>query len=45
VDVSGLPITDLYESGDPALTRSVQRLLAGLNDANGIISAFQSYTS
>jgi FXSXX-COOH protein len=45
VDVSGLPVTDLLASGDSALARSVQRLVRGLDDPNGVISAFSSFVS
>ena len=45
VDITGISIADLYRSGDPILTRSVDRLIASLDDPNGIISAFNSFAS
>lgn len=43
LDVSGIPVKDLLDSDNPALARSVQRLLDNLADPNGVISAFGSY--
>lgn len=45
-EVSSRPITDLVASGaDPALARSVQRLVRSLDDPDGVISAFSSFVS
>jgi FXSXX-COOH protein len=43
VEVSHLPITDLVGGSDPALSRSVQRLVRSLDDPDGVISAFSSF--
>lgn len=43
VEVSHLPIADLVAGGDPALTRSVERLVRSLDDPDGVISAFSSF--
>jgi FXSXX-COOH protein len=45
IDVTGISIADLHKSGDPILTRSVDRLVESLDDPNGIISAFNSFAS
>jgi hypothetical protein len=46
VEVSHRPIADLITSGaDPALARSVQRLVRSLDDPDGVISAFNSFVS
>lgn len=46
VEVSHLPIGNLLASGaDPALARSVQRLVRSLDDPDGVISAFSSFVS
>jgi FXSXX-COOH protein len=43
VDVSQLPLQQLTATDDSILGRSVRRLIASLNDPNGVISAFTSY--
>jgi FXSXX-COOH protein len=45
IDVSGLSIVDLMTAGDPALARSLQRLISSVTDPNGVYSAFQSFAS
>ena len=45
IDVTDRPITDLLGSGDSKLARSVRRLVRSLDDPDGVIAAFQSYTS
>jgi FXSXX-COOH protein len=46
VEVSHRPIADLLAGGaDPALARSVQRLVRSLDDPDGVISAFNSFVS
>ena len=44
LDMSGVMIADLL-SGDapPGLRQSTERLVRGLNDPNGVISAFGSF--
>jgi FXSXX-COOH protein len=44
-DVSALPITALNDNDDSALGRSLRRVLAGLADRDGVISAFGSFVS
>lgn len=43
LDVSNLSIGELRATADPALDRALQRLLASLDDPNGVISAFGSF--
>lgn len=43
IDVSDLPITDLVNTVDPALARSLQRILDDVADPNGVLSAFSSF--
>jgi FXSXX-COOH protein len=45
VDVSVLPIVALDDSDDSVLGRCLRRLLAGLDDRDGVISAFGSFVS
>ena len=45
VDVSAMSMSDLLASDDIVLAKSVQRLVQSLDDPDGIISAFQSFTS
>lgn len=45
VEVSHLPIAALASGADPALARSMQRLVSSLDDPNGVISAFSSFVS
>jgi len=45
VDVSELSIAELLTSDDSVLARSLQRVIEGLDDPDGTISAFQSFTS
>ncbi len=45
VDVTDVPLTELLSTGDTVLARSVQRLVRGLDNPDGIISAFQSCAS
>lgn len=44
-EVSGLPISDLAGSADPALALSMRRLVTSLDDPDGVISAFSSFVS
>lgn len=41
LDVTALPIGEL--PGNPILARCLTRILAGLDDPHGVISAFGSY--
>ncbi len=43
LDVTDIPMADLVASTSPVLSRCIDRLVAGLDDPDGIISAFQSY--
>lgn len=43
LDVTDIPMVELVALTNPVLGRCVERLLAGLDDPDGIISAFQSY--
>lgn len=43
VDLSEMSILELMASDDSTLARSIQQLLASINDPNGVISAFSSY--
>lgn len=43
LDVSQASIAELRAADSPALDRALQRLLAGLNDPHGVISAFGSF--
>jgi hypothetical protein len=45
VDLSDRPFLDLIQGGDDALARSARRVIRALDDPDGIISAFQSFTS
>ncbi len=45
VDVSTMSMSDLIGNSDSVLAKSVQRLADSLDDPDGIISAFQSFTS
>lgn len=45
IDVSDLSTAELFAKGDSVLAFSVQRLIRSLDDPDGVISAFQSYTS
>lgn len=42
LDVTDIPMAELVASTNPVLGRCVQRLVASLDDPDGIISAFQS---
>ncbi len=42
VDVSGWTMAELA-GGDSALARSVRQVLRGLDDPNGVLSAFDSF--
>jgi FXSXX-COOH protein len=44
IDVSGWSVADLSR-GDTALARSVRRVIRGLDDPNGVLSAFESFAS
>lgn len=41
-DVSGFPLTTLKADADGVLGRSLRRVLDGLHDRDGVISAFSS---
>ena len=43
LDVTDIPRAELVASTNPILGRCVERLVASLDDPDGIISAFQSY--
>jgi FXSXX-COOH protein len=45
IDVSKMPATELMTSDDSILARSIRRVIGSLDDPDGIISAFQSFTS
>lgn len=45
VDVTGIPVEELLSSTDPNLLACVQRVVASLDDPDGVISAFQSFAS
>lgn len=45
VDVSGLPLAALTATSQPVLAQALRRVLAGLDDPNGVISAFDSFAS
>ncbi|MET0493209.1 MAG: FxSxx-COOH cyclophane-containing RiPP peptide [Actinoplanes sp.] len=44
-DVSALPIAALDDNDDSVLGRALRRVLAGLADRDGVISAFGSFVS
>lgn len=43
IDVTDVSMPELVASGNPVLGRCVERLVASLDDPDGIISAFQSF--
>lgn len=43
LDVSDVPMAELVASQDTILGRCIVRLIASLDDPDGIISAFQSF--
>lgn len=43
IDVSGLSITEIVSSNDAILDRCLKRVVAGIEDSDGVISAFQSF--
>jgi FXSXX-COOH protein len=43
IDVSELPMVEIVASSNPVLARCIDRLIASLDDPDGIISAFQSF--
>jgi FXSXX-COOH protein len=43
IDVSEISMADIVASQNTILGRCVDRLIASLNDPDGIISAFQSF--
>ncbi|WP_155372963.1 hypothetical protein [Catellatospora vulcania] len=45
VDLSDRPLLDAIQGGDDALARAARRVISALDDPDGIISAFQSFTS
>lgn len=45
VDVSQRPVMRLLADGDTTLARCVDRLVRGLDDPHGVISAFDNYPS
>ena len=45
VDLSDRPLLDVIQGGDDALARAARRVIRALDDPDGIISAFQSFTS
>lgn len=45
VDLDDTTITELAATGDSTLAASLRRLVKSLDDPDGVISAFQSYTS
>ena len=42
-DMTGVKLSDLLRDPDSKLGYSVRRLVKGLNDPNGVISAFSSF--
>lgn len=45
LDVAAVPVSELMGHANPALTRSLERLVRSLDDPNGVISAFGSFIS
>lgn len=45
VDLSDRRMLDVIQGGDDALARAARRVIRALDDPDGIISAFQSFTS
>jgi len=45
VDLSDRPLLDVIKGGDDALARAARRVIRALDDPDGIISAFQSFTT
>ena len=43
LDVTDMPMVELVASTSPILSRCIDRLLASLDDPDGVVSAFQSY--
>lgn len=43
IDVSQIPVENLMNSSNPALTRAVDQLLKDIDDPNGVLSAFGSF--
>lgn len=43
-DVSALSDRELFEMGDSTLAAAIRRLVANLDDPNGLLSGFQSFT-
>ncbi|GAA4436977.1 hypothetical protein [Phytohabitans houttuyneae] len=44
VDVAGISLNHLLDAdGDSPVLRSIRRLQSGLNDPNGVLSAFSSF--
>lgn len=43
LDVTDVSVAELVASTSPIVARCVERIVAGLDDPDGIISAFQSY--
>lgn len=44
-EITGLPISELAGTADPALALSMRRLVNSLDDPDGVISAFSSFVS
>ncbi len=45
VDLADRPVLEVIQGGDDALARAARRVIGALDDPDGIISAFQSFTS
>ena len=45
VDASDLPILALAAGADSVIGRSVRQVIRGLDDPNGVISAFDSFAA
>jgi hypothetical protein len=43
IDVTGVPLADLFKDASVQIKRSVQRVVDSLDDPNGVISAFSSF--
>jgi FXSXX-COOH protein len=45
IDLRSLDMSELLALDEPALHRSVDRVLKEINDPDGVISAFQSFAA
>lgn len=44
IDVSDLPLALINSAASDILARSLRQVIASIDDPNGVISAFQSFT-